>query len=133
MEYVKLYSNPIKICVISSNNDVFLSLNNVNKIKRNKGRSIDIINKSYNETLLECNVLYIDRTKEQYLDTILKKLNRINILTISDINYFVEKGGMIGFFEKDGAVRFSINKRSSDKSGIFISSKLLKLAKKVIN
>ncbi|MCX5637000.1 MAG: YfiR family protein, partial [Planctomycetota bacterium] len=58
--------------------------------------------------------------------------NTSPVLTISEMEGFIEKGGMINFITEESKVRFEINDSAAKKSGLQISSKLLSLAKKVI-
>ena len=65
------------------------------------------------------------------LEETLRVLGRANILTVSDIEEFAERGGMIGFRIEEKRVRFSVNTEAADRAGLQISSRLLKLARLV--
>ena len=54
------------------------------------------------------------------------------VLTISEVNGFIEQGGIINFIIVNDKIRFEINERVAKESGLKISSKLLRLARKVI-
>jgi len=53
-------------------------------------------------------------------------------LTVGDTPTFAEKGGVIGFALVDGHVRFVINSAAAKRSGLKVSSRLLELARSVI-
>jgi len=52
-----------------------------------------------------------------------------SILTVSDIENFASQGGIIGFIEQNGKVRFEINLDAAQQSKIRINSRLLNLAR----
>jgi hypothetical protein len=53
------------------------------------------------------------------------------VLTIGDAENFTDSGGMIRFYVEERKVRFEINQAASERAGLQISAKLLKLAKVV--
>jgi len=81
----------------------------------------------------DCNVLFISSSKESELEAILGALKGRPVLTVSDIDQFVQRGGVVGFTVEDRRVRFSINTKVADADGLKISSQLLKLAKTIIS
>ncbi|UCF90634.1 MAG: YfiR family protein [Desulfobacterales bacterium] len=78
--------------------------------------------------LKKCHMLFISRSEKNDLDSILAQLSGLNILTVSDMDGFALKGGIIGLFTVGNKIRFEINVDSAKRSGLQISSKLLKLA-----
>ncbi len=66
------------------------------------------------------------------MERLLDDCKRRGILTIGDKEGFVEKGGMIGLFRSGDRVMFSVNLREAKDANIFISSELLRLAKRVV-
>ena len=69
------------------------------------------------------------------LDTmrrVLRDLESRPILTVGESRGFLEMGGMINFVMSEGRVRFEINRSSTIKSGLGISSKLLRIADRVV-
>jgi hypothetical protein len=51
------------------------------------------------------------------------------MLTVSDIDEFAERGGMITLNKAKNKIRLEINLDAADHSGLKVSSKLLKIAK----
>ena len=80
------------------------------------------------EKLKGCHLLYISPSENKKLDEIQSLLKNENILTISDMDNFVGGGGMIELIVKDGKIKFIINPKAAERSGLDISSQLLKLA-----
>ncbi len=78
--------------------------------------------------LNECHVLFIDRSKADDLQKILERIKDKSILTVSDMENFAQKGGIINFIEKDSQIRFAINAQAARRSKLSVSSKLLNLA-----
>ena len=74
-----------------------------------------------------CEMLFISRSKAGQLDQLLSQAAENKILTISDIDGFASRGGMIGLVIKENRIRFQINQAVAQSCGISISSKLLEL------
>jgi hypothetical protein len=77
----------------------------------------------------KCHILFISPSEASKLDEILEALKGSSVLTISRMESFANKGGMINFFIKKERVRFEINPESAKNAGLKISSKLLKVSK----
>jgi hypothetical protein len=54
------------------------------------------------------------------------------VLTVGDMNGFLESGGVINLIMENNKVHFEINISAAKRAGIAIRSQLLKLAKRVI-
>jgi len=86
---------------------------------------------SYPQALEEsgyCHTLFISRSLTSDLEEIIGSLGSRPVLTVSDIDNFTGRGGIIGMHTVDSRVRFSINIASAARAGLSISSKLLSLA-----
>jgi hypothetical protein len=77
---------------------------------------------------LDCQIVFISQSEEQSLSSILLTLEKYPILTVSDMNYFLNEGGMVRFLIHDDRVRLQINKTNAKKVNLMISSRLLALA-----
>ena len=95
-------------------------------------RRIDICYLDRIEDMKACDVLFIGTSESARLVGILAQVGERSILTVSDIKGFALTGGMIGFVFVNDKLRFEINQRASQNSGLRISAKLLKLAAKVL-
>ncbi|HPF59059.1 MAG TPA: YfiR family protein [Candidatus Competibacteraceae bacterium] len=76
----------------------------------------------------QCHVVFIGRSEQGQFKAMLAKLARLPILTVSDISNFSQAGGIIGFFEAEKRIRFSINIAAAEQANLKLSSQLLKLA-----
>lgn len=80
----------------------------------------------------DCQILFIGAAERDRLGEILGALDRRSVLTVSDMDEFVDKGGMISLLLDQNKVRFEINLGVVDRAGLKMSSQLLKLARRVI-
>jgi hypothetical protein len=78
-----------------------------------------------------CELVYISTSHTDKLDELLALLREQAVLTVSDIDAFIDHGGIIGFRIVDNKVRFEINTTAAARAGLSISSKLLSLANRV--
>jgi hypothetical protein len=74
-------------------------------------------------------ILFISRSEEDRLPSILARLRGAPVLTVSDIPRFAERGGIIGLRLEQRKVRFDIAPGPAQESGLKLSSQLLKLAR----
>ena len=75
-----------------------------------------------------CHILYISSSESPQLAQILGALKGRDVLTVSDVDHFVESGGMIRFVLIDQHVRLVINPQAAQSAGLKLSSKLLRAA-----
>ena len=80
-----------------------------------------------------CHTLFISHSEKSRVAQILKQLGKSPTLTVSEIDRFPQKGGMIKFvITKEEQVKFEINPEAAKRSGLTIGSDLLELATKII-
>ncbi len=60
---------------------------------------------------------------------ILSKIKGLPILTVAESSNFCQSGGIVNFILVKNKVRFEINVDAAKRTGMKISSKLLKLSK----
>ncbi|MGR9052541.1 MAG: YfiR family protein [Gammaproteobacteria bacterium] len=100
-----------------------------------KGRKLKIAN--YDSGLLpegalhDCHIVYVSRSEKDRQRYILSVLKRRPILTVSDIEDFCRKGGMITLVNSGRSLQFEINPEAVTRAGLQISSKLIELARLV--
>jgi len=76
-----------------------------------------------------CHILFISISESKRLKAIFSALRHRNVLTVGDMDGFCRNGGAVGFFLSRNKVRFEINADVVTRSGLKMSSKLLKLAR----
>lgn len=78
-----------------------------------------------------CKMLFITPSEKHRLKQIIDEAKQHRILTISDMNGFIEQGGMINLVNQNKRVVFDVSISASNDSSITFSTKLLKLANHV--
>jgi len=84
------------------------------------------------QAIRKCDLLFVCRSEKQQFKKIINIVKGHGVLTVGDINDFLEFGGIINFVIEDQKVRFEINNNAAKQAKLSIRSKLLRLAKKVI-
>ncbi|QSA96474.1 YfiR family protein [Methylococcus sp. EFPC2] len=83
------------------------------------------------ERIGDCHILFLGEAQRENLPRILNSLRTKPTLTVSDAAGFIEKGVMIEMSLNQAHIEFEINAQSASRSGLEISGKLLRLAKRV--
>jgi len=79
-----------------------------------------------------CHIPLISDSERGKLDEIVAALHAQSVLTVSEIDGFVEAGGMIQLMVHKNKVRFSINLNAARQAKLDIDARLLALARQVI-
>jgi hypothetical protein len=80
-----------------------------------------------------CHMLFICASEKRNVPQILKALEKSCVLTISEVEDFIERGGMINFVlvpktARSESIRFEINKAAAEQAGLKLHSGFLKAA-----
>lgn len=77
-----------------------------------------------------CHLLFVSRSEQGRLGQVLHAIGSSrSVLTVSEIDGFVGRGGAIGFFLDRQRVRFEISPSHTQGRGLKVSSQLLSLGK----
>jgi hypothetical protein len=76
----------------------------------------------------DCQVVFISKSKQAFLRSVLNNLGNRPILTLGDTEGFAEQGGIIEFTHVGKRIGFKINLDSAERSGLKIAAPLLELA-----
>ena len=84
-----------------------------------------------------CHMLFICASEKTNLPPILKAVEKSCVLTISEVDEFIERGGMINFVlvqktSRSEYVRFEINKVAAEQAGLKLHSGFLKAAIRLV-
>ncbi|MCP4698081.1 MAG: YfiR family protein [Gammaproteobacteria bacterium] len=95
------------------------------------GHAITVEYLSSLEKIAYCHLLFINRSEEKRLPEILERVREHPVLTVSDMNDFVVRGGMVQFFKygKKKKIRFYIDPETVKEAGLRISGNILRIAK----
>jgi hypothetical protein len=91
-------------------------------------RSIEVRRYRRIEDVGTCHVLFISRSELARFDQIMAALQGRSILTVGDFQDFSPRGGMICFVMENNRVRMRINLEAARRTGLILSSKLLRPA-----
>jgi len=94
-----------------------------------KNRTLVVKNAVDHNSLTSCDILFISSSEKDRLPSLMAALKDLPILTVSEIEGFAARGGMINFIIVENKVRFEINPDAAKQAGINISSQLLQLAR----
>jgi len=116
------------IIAIIGDNTISKTLKEIFLKSDTKKGNISIVEIKNIDEISDCQLLFISGSEKNNLDRILLFTTDKPILTISDSNGFGAKGVIINMFKEGDYIRYEINRRSLDKSGLIINSLLLQYA-----
>jgi hypothetical protein len=76
----------------------------------------------------DCQILFISGSESNRLEDVLDALKDSPILTVSDMEGFSQRGGVVRFLIEKNKIHLKINLAAAKRSGLDISSKVLRLA-----
>lgn len=80
----------------------------------------------------DCQILFICASEEGRMSSILESLRGRKILTVSDVEAFARRGGVIQFATEHNRIHLKINLLAANQASVELSSKLLRSAE-IIN
>jgi hypothetical protein len=78
-----------------------------------------------------CNILFVGRGQAGRADQLLAAVRNSHVLTVGDSTDFLARGGVVTFVTEGDRVRFDVNVTEAQKAGLRISSRLLRVARRV--
>jgi hypothetical protein len=87
---------------------------------------------NYIEQLRKCHVLFICGSERENYNEILDAVKGYGVLTVGETEDFLDFNGIITFIPSTDKPVFEVNKEVCEREGMKISSKVLRLARKVI-
>ncbi|HWN43656.1 MAG TPA: YfiR family protein [Thermoanaerobaculia bacterium] len=118
---------PLAICVYGE--DPFgRALDEVVQGERVGERSLLVQRPDSLDDLRECHVLFVSRSEKDRLRDVMAEVEGKPVLTVADTDGFLRAGGVINFILEGNKVRFIIDQEAAGRSGLQISSKLMRLA-----
>ena len=79
-----------------------------------------------------CHLAFLADTPARGLMPVTRALATQGILTVSDLDGFIDAGGAIGIVPGEDRLQFEVNRDTLDRAGLTASSQLLKLARSLI-
>jgi len=96
-----------------------------------RGREVAIHRSTSLRELGACHVLFVSLSEEKQVSAVVRELAGRNVLTVSEIDRFVDRGGMIQLTRSGSRVQFEINRSTAERARLKTSPQLIKLASDV--
>ncbi len=97
-----------------------------------KGRNVEIRRCTDLHNLCGSHIVFVSGGAMESMEAITASATGRPVLLVGNTPDFLERGGMINFVVVRNRIRFDINIKNSHRAGLKISSKLLKVARSVI-
>ena len=124
-------TTPIRLCVL--NDSLFLAeLLQVVNGKTIAGRPMAVVPVQSAELARSCEILFINSSQNGQTPKVIDALRDTSVLTVGETKGFVQEGGIINFVLQDDRVLFEVNHKAARQAGLSVSSRLLAVAKLVI-
>lgn len=81
------------------------------------------------DDITDCDTLFISKNDLDKWPYLIKQDQISKLMLVGEFNGFIESGGHINFFIVGGKVRFEVNIAKLKESGIYMSSKVLRLSR----
>jgi len=124
--------DPIILCILGVNPFGEALKTIENKVVRGRPlliRKIRETGKTGTEKIKDCHILFISISENENVTEILSAIRGRPIMTVSDMERFARRGGVIALFRIKNNIRFEINMEVAKQNNLKISSRLLKLAR----
>jgi hypothetical protein len=119
------------VFTILGEDDLAASLANLLSTKTINGKPVYVRFARRAQDARGSQILYVASSETAHLTEVLVQVANAPVLTVADTPAFTAHGGMVGFAEEGGRVRFEINLGHAERNGLHISAKLLALARVV--
>jgi hypothetical protein len=80
-----------------------------------------------------CHILFVSRSESKRYSRLLQAVQGVDVLTVGETPDFLEAGGAMTFLFKDEALQFEVNLVAATGAHLRMSSRLLALARRVVN
>ncbi len=118
------------MCVVGSS-PVTPYLKQVASRRDVNGRRAKVVEVNDVSRVDQCQVVFLDGAASSRLAQVLERTAARPILTVGDVAGFGEQGVLINLYREGEYLRFEINLKAVERSGLTISSELLRLARRI--
>ncbi len=126
-DHISTQTGKLRLCV-SGDEYVQKAFRKIDK--KSSGKRVLRVNSIQNPLYIgRCDVLFYSGKNRSLLARMLSATQGRPVLTIGDVRGFTDSGGIINMIRSNKKIRFEINQGSLNKTGLTVSSKLLKLSK----
>lgn len=85
------------------------------------------------QELTLCQVVFVSHSEQKNYMRVLEAVRGRMILTVGETSEFLDAGGILSFSSQQGTIQFDVNLDAAKKAQLKISSRLLALARRVLN
>lgn len=85
------------------------------------------------QELSSCQILFVSHSEQKRYSQALDPVREHVVLTVGETPEFLDAGGILTFSTQPGALQFDVNLEAADKAHLKISSRLLTLARHIVN
>jgi hypothetical protein len=122
---------PFRFCILKDQ-PVESVLKKITRGKNLAGRPLQVVPIPGVEEAHGCQILFVDSSQDRQLRHIIESLQGQSVLTVGETKDFLEAGGMVNFIVQNEHVQFQVNHRAANQARLHISSRLLTVARLVI-
>jgi hypothetical protein len=113
--------------------DAFAAFQAISSGKHVNGRKVTALHLGSAQNAPQCQILFLRWAKTDTPHTGLGIANDPGALSIGESEDFLKRGGMIRLFVEDNRIKFDVNVGAASRAKIRLSSKLLALARSVVD
>lgn len=122
-------NSPVTIAVFGDDNIANEVENMIGSGRSIGGRAIHLKRITREEEIAgDCHILFLGASQRQRTTAILEKIQALKILTVSESEDFLNKGGVINLARQGRKIRLQVNLAAAAKADLKISSRLLMAA-----
>jgi len=85
------------------------------------------------QELSACQILFVSRSEQKRYNQALDAVRDRMVLSVGETPEFLDAGGILSFSGQQGTIQFDVNLEAANKAHLKISSRLLALARHVVN
>ena len=78
-------------------------------------------------------MVYINSVQARQARRIVGAIRGSSVLTVGEADDFLDDGGVINFVMQDDRIQFHISRKAANDAGLRISSRLLSVARRVVD
>lgn len=123
--------DPIKNKKVKGKKLVIKRFKGFEELKKNSGKDEPEFGRKI-QALRKCHLLFVCSSEKENFEEIIEILEGSSVLTVEETAGFLKAGGIVNFLMEDKKVRFEINITAAEQAKLKIRSKLLRLAKRVV-
>jgi len=92
------------------------------------GRPIKFVTLRDTDDWRHCHLLFLSRARKTTVEDLLARLKNAPVLTVSEVDGFAQRGGMINFVRHERTFRFEVNLEAAERAKLRLSSDLSNMA-----